>query len=508
MNNKKGFTLVELIVSFALITTISLVFFKTILSLQQQQLENIARNNFKSFTIVLNNSIQKDFLNDNIEKIISCGENCYDITYTANGIVRLSVDKENGTITYGSIKEKLPNDYKFIGNIEFTSYINNFEGNDSYIALNLNLKSNYESKIENIKYLYQYDSDNQIIELDVDGAEASDIIEYLLYSSPEGNGLYEPLLPDGTSTGIRYRGSNPNNYVYFNCEDTDTSSVAYGEDGYDYANFCEVWRIIGVFDVDNGKGNIEKRVKLINAASTFRASWDSCATDVNSGYGINQWGESTYVDGTSYEGADLMQLLNGYYIGKEGSTCTYCNGYKQETCSQLCTAESLISANMKTLTTKAKNMIENAKWSTYAVKSPNEGLSILSWAPTAYLQEKGITQQNTGKNLCATVNIYCNDTVFRTTSWTGFVGLISVSDIAYTDGWLYNISETMKTLSPQAIVGSASFVLAERDAHIIDKSSAADVMNVYPSLYLKSSVTFIGDGDGTEDSPYILGINE
>ena len=357
MNNKKGFTLVELIVSFALITTISLVFFKTILSLQQQQLENIARNNFKAFTVVLNNSIQKDFLNDNIEKIISCGENCYDITYTTNGIVRLSVDKENGTITYGSIKEKLPNDYKFIGNIEFTSYINNFEGNDSYIALNLNLKSNYESKIENIKYLYQYDSDNGIIELDVDGAEASDIIEYFLYSSPEENGLYEPLLPDGTSTGIRYRGSNPNNYVYFNCEDTDSNGVAYGEDGYDYANSCEIWRIIGVFDVDNGKGNIEKRVKLINTASTFSASWDSSASDVNSGYGINQWGESTYKDGTYYEGSDLMQLLNGYYIGAEGATCTYCSSSNQGECSNNC------SSTVTPLSNTSLNMLEDAVWS-------------------------------------------------------------------------------------------------------------------------------------------------
>ena len=265
MKNKKGFTLVELLVSFALITAISLAFFRTILSLQQEQLKNIAKNNYKAFTIVLNNSIQKDFLNDNIEKIISCGDSCYDITYTKNGIIRLSLDKEKKIITYGNIKEKLPADYKFIGDIEFTSYINSYDGNDSYIALNINVKSNYEKGIDNIKYVYQYDSDNEIIELDVDGAEASDIIEYLLYKSPEENGLYEPLLPDGTSTGIRYRGENPNNYVYFNCEDT-YNDISYGEDNYDYENACEVWRIIGVFDVDNGKGNVEKRVKLVREA--------------------------------------------------------------------------------------------------------------------------------------------------------------------------------------------------------------------------------------------------
>ena len=106
MKNKKGFTLVELIVSFALITAISLAFFRTILSLQQEQLKNIAKNNYKAFTIVLNNSIQKDFLNDNIEKVISCGDSCYDISYTKNGIVRLELDKEKNIIKMPTLSEE------------------------------------------------------------------------------------------------------------------------------------------------------------------------------------------------------------------------------------------------------------------------------------------------------------------------------------------------------------------------------------------------------------------
>lgn len=444
MKNKKGFTLVELIVSFALITAISLVFFKTILSLQQQQLENIARNNFKSFTIVLNNSIQKDFLNDNIEKIISCGENCYDITYTANGIVRLSVDKENGTITYGSIKEKLPNDYKFIGNIEFTSYINNFEGNDSYIALNLNLKSNYESKIENIKYLYQYDSDNGVIELDVDGAEASDIIEYLLYSSPEENGLYEPLLPDGTSTGIRYRGSNPNNYVYFNCEDI-YNDITYGEENYDYENACEVWRIIGVFDVDNGKGNIEKRVKLVRNEAIGQRVFDGDNSQV--------WKQS-----------DLQLYLNAE------------------------TEESYYYS----FSSNAKEQVNNAIWSTGLLKYNLKGTS----PAEAYIQEKTIQNSES------------------------IVGLISVSDYGYSsdgncigiefgtcaiDNWL-KPEMRIWTIIPYFDYSYNIWYIDPGGGSNVNISST--IYLIQPSIYLKPNVTFIGDGIGTEDSPYILGINE
>ena len=40
-------------------------------------------------------------------------------------------------------------------------------------------------------------------------------------------------------TETRYIGDDPNNYVYFNCDDMDNQS----------ASTCEVWRILGVFDV-------------------------------------------------------------------------------------------------------------------------------------------------------------------------------------------------------------------------------------------------------------------
>ena len=166
MKKKNGFTLIELIISFSLITVISLSFFKTVLTLQEQQLKNIARNNFKSFIIVLNNSIQDDFINDKIESIVACGNTCYDITYKNKGVTRLEYDKNLNAIVYGNLKEKLPKDYKLIGKIEFTTYIGDTERINSYIALNINLKSNFDNKIENVKYMYQYDKEEGDIELD------------------------------------------------------------------------------------------------------------------------------------------------------------------------------------------------------------------------------------------------------------------------------------------------------------------------------------------------------
>ena len=50
--------------------------------------------------------------------------------------------------------------------------------------------------------------------------------------------IHEETEQLGATTDYRYIGANPNNYVKFN---------------------DELWRIIGVFDVDNGTGKIEKK---------------------------------------------------------------------------------------------------------------------------------------------------------------------------------------------------------------------------------------------------------
>ena len=97
----------------------------------------------------------------------------------------------------------------------------------------------------------------------------------------------------GATTDYRYIGANPNNYVKFN---------------------DELWRIIGVFDVDDGTGKIEKRFKIIRNESLGAFSFDNkytyngAATDngdnawctarlyylLNDGYETNEWGGSLY----------------------------------------------------------------------------------------------------------------------------------------------------------------------------------------------------------------------
>ena len=70
-------------------------------------------------------------------------------------------------------------------------------------------------------------------------------------------------------TEYRYSGSSDviKNYVTFN---------------------NETWRIIGVFPTDDGTGNIENRIKIIREESIGDYSWDTSASTINIGRGINQ----------------------------------------------------------------------------------------------------------------------------------------------------------------------------------------------------------------------------
>ena len=152
---------------------------------------------------------------------------------------------------------------------------------------------------------------------------------------------------------------------------------------------------------------------------------------------------------------------------------------------------------MKLLTSKAKSMIGNAVLDTYEVKWPAGGVLDSNWVPTAYLEEKGISAQNTGKNLYVEAKgsdyIYCNDSVERTTSWTGLVGLMSVSDITYANGWLYNQGSYTYPWSISSVSNSSygSQAWHSYDEKAVYTQTSAQ-FGFFPSLYLNSDIKIIG----------------
>ena len=288
----------------------------------------------------------------------------------------------------------------------------------------------------------------------------------------------------------RYIGKDPNNYVSF--------------DG-------DIWRIIGVMkDVDDGSGNKEDRVKIIRSTSIGDYAWDTSESSINKGWGVNEWSQT-----------DLMKLLNPGYESDTVGGSLYWNN-KQGTCyssnNNATTSCNFTSTGIKE---KLKNMLGNAVWNTGASTTSSQIAS--KW----YTEERGTRN---GK-ICTSGN-YCNDTVKRTTTWTGKVGLMYPSDYGYaTSGGsttdratclnkeLYNwrdssvsdcknndwllLSSTQWTISPYASSSGAISVFYVSFGGVVNANGASTSSGVRPVGYLLSN-TSIQSGDGSSGNPFTL----
>ena len=174
--------------------------------------------------------------------------------------------------------------------------------------------------------------------------------------------------------------------------------------------------------------------------------------------------------------------------------------------------------------TKSENKVDskdnnNGNNGTYE----NQNITTTISPSVAYTRERA----NTNGKTC-TSGTYCNDTVIRTSTWTGKIALMYLSDYGFAtsggditnrqtclesnlDSWSNsNISDCKNnnwlekkqftwTLSPSTIEPFA------RNAMILPIKTYPTFYDfeVYPSLYLKSSVVVTG-GAGTQDNPYII----
>ena len=306
------------------------------------------------------------------------------------------------------------------------------------------------------------------------------------------------LAYDGTSdNNLRYVGANPCNYVKID---------------------NEYWRIIGVMNnIDDGTGKKETRIKLIRNESIGAYSWDTSESSVNSGWGVNEWSQ-----------ADLMKLLNpGYESASVGDSLYYNNssGNCYSSRNNGTTACDFTTTGLKT---NLKNLVGNTLWNTGTNVTNDWTSASNGLASHFYSNERS---SNNGK-ICTSGSV-CNDTVKRTTTWNGKIGLMYPSDYGYaTSGGstsnrtsclnkeLYNWSSssysdcknndwllTSKfqwTVSPFAISSSAAGVFVFDGYGRVNADGAYDAGLVRPSVYLISKTSILG-GEGSETNPYILG---
>ena len=258
---------------------------------------------------------------------------------------------------------------------------------------------------------------------------------------------------------IRYIGADPNNYVYFNCNDYNNQSDS----------TCEKWRIIGVFkNMTKEDGTKEDLVKIIRDDSLGIIAWNSS--------NVNDWSK-----------ASLQTTLNGeYYNG------TYATGV------------------LKNDTTR--NAIESVVWNlggTASYTSASNGLArhfygyergtkVYSGRPTTwtgkiaimYLSDYGYAtsgNSTTDRATCLSKELY---------NWN------SASD-CYSNDYLFNDSYSQWTLAPYSSNSSYAFYVNTngyvRNGNVVFKTNG-----VRPAAYLKSSISLSSVGDGSSTSPYQL----
>ncbi len=164
--------------------------------------------------------------------------------------------------------------------------------NDSWVPLVKNLSkgktkcSLYFRKKESIEICNKYGNDSALCYVSRLGD--NDYIN-MAYDHASANGVED--------NNLRYIGSNPNNYIQFNCDE--------------FGNNCEKWRIIGLINNIEDSSNQKNSYLKIIRDSIGNYSWDSSIETVNNGYGINEWSQ-----------ADIENVLNNNYLNSiNGGEC-------------------------------------------------------------------------------------------------------------------------------------------------------------------------------------------
>ena len=279
---------------------------------------------------------------------------------------------------------------------------------------------------------------------------AADIIADLVSTSDE--------VVEDDFGNVRYIGANPNNYVYFNCDDYNNPSN----------NICELWRIIGVFSEDTHGISNTKLIKLIRSESIGNVVWNS--------NDINDWAN-----------ASLQKNLNGSYL----SGTDFRKG--------------------KGITSQTNNMIEAVTWKlggTANYTSASNGL-----ARHFYGYERGTTVYSgnstewTGKIALMYPSDYGyatggGGTTNRAMCLTKELFNWSGNSDCYNNDWLFDSSNLQWVLTPYSSSINGVFnVSSVGDVNYDDYTRYSYC--VRPSLYLKSDITIIG-GNGSSSNPYTL----
>ena len=422
----------------------------------------------------------------------------YGVAYSGTNItVKIysdSNDPETGLINYGEnkfIKLYIQNTSTTDSTATITTILGYENGGDLIVPTGKTLVTEmYSKEVHNV----QVSAVEYITNLYTNATKTTVENNSITYNYATNLSLMNDRLGGTTETldggNIRYYGANPNNYIYFNCEEYPDTN-------------CELWRIIGVFD---------DKIKIIRNESIGNYSWDTAAKAASlilSKPGVNEWSQ-----------ADAMKLLNpGYesesvggslYYNSGSGTCY--NGTKNAT-----TSCDFTNTGIKNDTTRSK--IAEATWNTGGSSGTN---TADGYSNSLYILERGIETVSNP-----------SDNVVRTTTWNGKIALAYPSDYGYatdfnkcsqnlqnydsstdsyacrTNDWMHSILGTSSNgwlLTPSSSLAHCALYVKSDGGTIYSNSQGPiyQPFNVVPSLFLNSTEIIVDGTEGTPNNPYKL----
>lgn len=264
---------------------------------------------------------------------------------------------------------------------------------------------------------------------------------------------------------IRYYGANPNNYIYFNCNDYTNQSD----------ETCEKWRIIGVFD---------NKLKIVRNESIGSYSWDYKVNGSSTSYS-NDWSTAT-----------LNTLLNSTYYN--AGTANYYNN------SNVATTVDFTSIGLKN--DEARSVISEVSWGIRKFDSND------IYSDQIYKSEIGTNTYSEnqanwiGKIALMYLSDYsyatdftkCNQTLVNYNSSTNSYGCRS-------NDWLYNAGSNEWLLTTDSNNPTFGWYMYSYD-FFIGINLVNTKAKIRPTLYLNSETT-IESGDGSDSSPFRINVS-
>lgn len=174
MKNNKGFSIVELLVSFVLTMVIVVILFEIIISMKDLYVESVTKTELLNKQNLFTDYIYSDIDKYGLNGISVCGENCISFEFNSGLAKNLEwsfYSNENishalPSLSYGDYKVNLINDAYFDTNLTLTKDDYNFTGvkicsepTKGYINISLPIyHTMFKDKNFGLNLLYVYDN--------------------------------------------------------------------------------------------------------------------------------------------------------------------------------------------------------------------------------------------------------------------------------------------------------------------------------------------------------------